>query len=45
MVAQWPHTPGPLVKWVSFLGCLHWPVEEVDLGVGGISNVELPHSL
>ena len=40
-VAQWPYTPGLLVKWVSFLGSLHWPVEGVDLGVGGISYVEL----
>ena len=40
-VAQWPYTPGLLVKWVSFLGSLNWPVGEVDLGVGGISYVEL----
>ena len=40
-VAQWPYTPGLLVKWVSFLGSLHWLVGEVDLGVGGISYVEL----
>ena len=26
-VAQWPNTPGLLVKWVSFLGSLHWPVQ------------------
>ena len=25
-VAQWPYTPGLLVKWVSFLGSLHWLV-------------------
>ena len=30
-----------MVKWVSFLGSLHWPVERLDLGVGGISYVEL----
>ena len=24
-VAQWPYTPGLLVKWVAFLGTLHWP--------------------
>ena len=40
-VAQWPYTPGLLVKWVSFLGSLHWPVQRRDLGVGRISNVEL----
>ena len=40
-VAQWPYTPGLLVKWVSFLGSLHWPVGRMDLGVGGISHVEL----
>ena len=40
-VAQWPYTPGFLVKWVSFLGSLHWPVHGLDLGVGGISFVEL----
>ena len=36
-VAQWPHTPGLLVKWVAFLGSLHWPAGGVDLGVGGVS--------
>ena len=40
-VAQWPCTPGLLVKWVSFLGCLHWPTGGLDLGVGGTSCVEL----
>ena len=40
-VAHWPYTPGLLVKWVAFLGSLHWPVGGVDLGVGGISYVEL----
>ena len=30
-----------MVKWVSFLGSLHWPVGGLDLGVGGISYVEL----
>ena len=39
--AQWPFTPGLLVKWVSFLGSLNWPAGGFDLGVGGISNVEL----
>ena len=40
-VAQWPYTPSLLVKWFSFLGSLHWPVHGGDLGVGGISYVEL----
>ena len=40
-VALWPHSPGLLVKWVSFLGSLHCPAECLDLGVGGISYVEL----
>ena len=30
-----------MVKWVSFLGTLHWPDGGLDLGVGGISFVEL----
>ena len=25
-VAHWPHTPGLLIKRVSFLGSLHWPL-------------------
>ena len=41
-VAQWPYTPGLLVKRVAFLGSLHWPVGCMDLGIGGISHVELP---
>ena len=40
-IAEWPYTPCLLVKWVSVLGSLHWPVGKVDLGVGGISYVEL----
>ena len=40
-IAYWPYTPGLLVKWVSFLGTLHWPAGGLDLGVGGISYVEL----
>ena len=36
--AHWPYTPGLLVKWVSFLGSLHWPAGGLDLGVGGISS-------
>ena len=30
-----------MVKWVSFLGSLHWPAGGLDLGVGGVPNVEL----
>ena len=40
-VALWPETPGLLVKWVTFLASLHWPGGGLDLGVGGISYVEL----
>ena len=40
-IALWPYTPGLLVKWVSFLNSLHWPVGSLDLGVGGVSYVEL----
>ena len=40
-VAHWPYTTGLLVKMVAFLGTLHWPAGGLDLGVGGISYVEL----
>ena len=40
-VALWPYTPGLLVKWVVFLRTLHWPAGNADLGVGGVSHVEL----
>ena len=40
-IALWPYTPCLLVKWVSFLNSLHWPVGDLDLGVGGVSYVEL----
>ena len=40
-IALWPYTPGLLVKWVSFLGSLHWRAGGLDLGVGGVSFVEL----
>ena len=40
-IAHWHCSPGLSVKWVSFLGSLHWPAGGVDLGVGGISYVEL----
>ena len=40
-VACWLCTPCLLVKWISLLGSLHWPDSGLDLGVGGISYVEL----
>ena len=40
-IAQWPHIPGLFVKWVAFLGTLHGPAGGADLGVSGISYVEL----
>ena len=39
-IAQWPYSTSLLVKWVAFLGTLHWPAGGLDLGVGGISHVE-----
>ena len=39
-IAHWPCTTGLLVKWVAFLGTLHWPAGGWDLGVGGISFVD-----
>ena len=39
--AHWPYTPGLIVKWVSFLSSLHWPAGGSDLGVGGISYLDL----
>ena len=29
------------MKWVAFLSSLHWPADECNLGVGGVSYVEL----
>ena len=40
-IELWPFSVGMLVKWVSFLSSLHWPAGECDLGVGGVSYVEL----
>ena len=39
--AQWPYTLGLLVKWVASLGTLQRPAGGLDLGVGGVSHVEL----
>ena len=30
-VAHWPYTPGLMVKWVAFLGTLHWPAGVLTL--------------
>ena len=40
-IAHWSLSTGLLVKWVAFFGSLHWPAGGMDLGVGGISKVEL----
>ena len=40
-IEVWPYSVGLLVKWVAFLGTLHWPEVECNLGVGGVSYVEL----
>ena len=40
-VELWPYSVGMLVKWVAFLSTLHWPQGGADLGVGGVSQVEL----
>ena len=32
-VTHWTKSPGLLVKWVSFLGSLHWPAGGLDLGL------------
>ena len=38
----WPKTSGLLIIWVAFIGLLYfWPAGGMDLGVGGISYVEL----
>ena len=40
-VELWPYSLSLLVKWVDFLYTLHWPLGGEDLGVGGVSYVEL----
>ena len=40
-VAVSPYSVGKHVKVESFLGSLHWPFEPRDLGVGGVSYLEL----
>ena len=40
-VEVWPYSVGILVQWVAFLSSLHWPAAGADLGVGGVSFVEM----
>ena len=40
-VAAWPFSVSLLVKVTHFLGTLHWPFGVGDLGVGGVSYLEL----
>ena len=40
-VRVWPFSVSLLVKVSAFLGTLHWPVAADDLGVGGVSFVEM----
>ena len=40
-IAHCPGTVGFLVKWVAFLGSLHWLAGGANLVVGGVSYVEL----
>ena len=40
-VRVWPYSVSLLVKVSAFLGTLHWPVAADDLGVGGVSFVEI----
>ena len=40
-VGVWPFSVSLLVKVVRFLGTLHWPGGMGDLGIGGVSYLEL----
>ena len=40
-IELWPYSVSMLVRSVAFLSTLHWPVDGADLGVGGVSYVEL----
>ena len=40
-VRVWPYSVSLLVKMSVFLSILHWPAGDADLGVGGVSFVEL----
>ena len=44
-VGAWPYSVGILVKWVAFLGTLHWPADGADLGVGGFLMLKCLFSL
>ena len=37
----WSYSVCLMVKWAAFSGTLHWPSSGADLGVGGVSHVEL----
>ena len=41
MLRTWPYSVGILVKWVAFLSSLYCPAARADLGVGGVSFVEM----
>ena len=36
-IAAWPNGVGILCKFTAFLGSLHWPVDNVDMGHFGVS--------
>ena len=40
-IELWLYSVSMLAKWVAFLYTLNWPQGGVDLGVGGVSYVEL----
>ena len=40
-VSSWPFSVGLLLKIVHVLGCLHWPRGADDLGICGVSYLEL----
>ena len=40
-VRAWPFSVGHLVKFSHFLASLRWPAGAHDLGVGGVSDLEL----
>ena len=41
MSCLWSYSVDILIKFVTFLGSLHWPSAGADLGPGGASYVEL----
>ena len=40
-IAAWPYSVGILCKFTAFLGASHWPVDIVDMGHFGGSNLEV----